>query len=334
MVRLKDAFVEKTGGAIEVFLSSDGQSIPLGANWVYKVQEGLEAAAIMIVFITPNSLGSGWIYFEAGYSYSKKVSVVPVGFLGLDLTKLGPPLSLLQGFNITSADTLNNLIALANDHFKHKHKPCFTPDDYTKVVGSNGNTTTSALDPVIEILGDVELNLNQSDNGLMHPADKLFPVIRTLLGDLGVEHSDQKTSINIRGVQIHHNYGDLRFEMAPTKFETVLPTINAIIAKIRKPGKHSMKFRFSLINEMRAVQHSHKISALLFDDGISITKDGGVSFRGLNFETGHNYYSSGNEIRITNSYVDVLTEDTLPFDDAAELLNLLYSRGVLYFPKR
>jgi hypothetical protein len=119
--RLKDVFCVKTGGAIEVFLSSDGQSIPLGRNWVYRVQEGLEAAALMIVFITPQSIDSSWVYFEAGYSYAKDVRVIPVGFLGIDLAQLGPPLSLLQGFNITSADTLNNLVALTNDQFSHKH---------------------------------------------------------------------------------------------------------------------------------------------------------------------------------------------------------------------
>lgn len=96
MKRLKGFFVEKTGGTVEVFLSSDGQSIPLGRNWVYKVQEGLEEAALLVVFITPNSISSNWVYFEAGYSYSKGVRVIPTGFLGVDLSQLGPPLSLLR----------------------------------------------------------------------------------------------------------------------------------------------------------------------------------------------------------------------------------------------
>src|ERR1035441_9637819 len=88
--RLKEVFCAKTGGAIDVFLSSDGQSIPLGTNWVYRVQEGLESAALMLVFITPNSVGSSWIYFEAGFSYAKQIRVIPIGFLGIDLLRLGP----------------------------------------------------------------------------------------------------------------------------------------------------------------------------------------------------------------------------------------------------
>ena len=39
--RLKDLFVEKTGGTIEIFLSSDGQSIKFGRNWVHRIEEAL-----------------------------------------------------------------------------------------------------------------------------------------------------------------------------------------------------------------------------------------------------------------------------------------------------
>ncbi len=67
--RLKDLIVEKTDGTIEVFLSSDGQSIPLGRNWVHRVQEALDEATIMVVFITPNSLRSSWIYLDLGTQY-------------------------------------------------------------------------------------------------------------------------------------------------------------------------------------------------------------------------------------------------------------------------
>jgi TIR domain len=134
LARLKDMFVDKTGGTIAVFLSSDGQSIPLGRNWVHRVQESLNEAALMVVFITPNSLRSNWIYFEAGYAYSKDIKVVPVGFLGIDLSSVRPPLSLLQGFNISNHDGLDNLIAMTNDEFSHKHKSRFSDSEYKELV--------------------------------------------------------------------------------------------------------------------------------------------------------------------------------------------------------
>jgi len=126
LIRLRELFIQKTGGTIDVFLSSDGQSIPFGRNWVHKVEQALDQAKLMVVFVTPNSVGSQWLYFEAGYAYSKGLRVVPVGFRGINLTSLTPPLSLLQGFNINSKDSLDNLISLVNDEFNYKHQQNFT----------------------------------------------------------------------------------------------------------------------------------------------------------------------------------------------------------------
>src|SRR5258706_16087192 len=84
--KLKNLFSEKTGGSIDVFLSSDGQSIPLGRNWVHRVEDALDSSKLMIIFVTPNSLRSNWIYFESGFAYAKKIRVVPVGFLGVDVS--------------------------------------------------------------------------------------------------------------------------------------------------------------------------------------------------------------------------------------------------------
>src|SRR5262245_39653334 len=100
--RLKELLVSYTGGAIDFFLSSDGQSIPLGRNWVHEVQQALDSSQLMFVFITPRSLQSSWLYFEAGYAYSKGIKVVPVAIYGVDLAAVPPPLSLLQGFNVSS----------------------------------------------------------------------------------------------------------------------------------------------------------------------------------------------------------------------------------------
>ncbi len=97
---LRDLFDSRTGRSIDVFMSSDGQSIPFGRNWVHEVESGLDRAKLMFVFLTPNSIKSSWLYFEAGHAYSKGIRVVPVGMLGIDLALVPPPLSLIQGFNV------------------------------------------------------------------------------------------------------------------------------------------------------------------------------------------------------------------------------------------
>jgi hypothetical protein len=143
LARLKERFVSATGGSIDIFLSSDGQSIHLGRNWVHQVEEALESARLMFIFVTANSLRSNWLFFESGFAYSKGIRVIPVGFLGADLAELAPPLSLLQGFNINSEGSLNNIIAVANEVFQHKHLLSFTAQDFKDIVGASAEEGVS-----------------------------------------------------------------------------------------------------------------------------------------------------------------------------------------------
>ena len=126
---IKEKIIDITGGVITVFMSSDGQSIPLGRNWVSKIEEGLNDAQIMFIFVTPNSIKSDWIYFEAGYAYSKGIEVIPVG-IGVHIGELKAPLSLLQGFDVLSSDSMNNFISVINKKFSLSFKENFNESDY------------------------------------------------------------------------------------------------------------------------------------------------------------------------------------------------------------
>ena len=122
-----------TGKSLNIFVSSDGQSIPFGKNWVHRIEEGLTSAEIMFVFVTPNSIESGWIYFEAGFAYSKDIEVIPVG-IGIDIGSMKAPLNLLQGFNITSGDSLNNFITILNKKFGVSFDRGFSDEDYSYLI--------------------------------------------------------------------------------------------------------------------------------------------------------------------------------------------------------
>lgn len=125
-----------TSGVLNVFMSNDGQSIPLGHNWLHKIEEGLANASLMFVFVTPNSIDSKWIYFEAGFAYSKDIEVVPVG-IGIDIAMLEAPLSMLQGFNITSGESLNNLVSVVNKKYALNFSETFCEMVYSSVIKRN-----------------------------------------------------------------------------------------------------------------------------------------------------------------------------------------------------
>lgn len=144
ILSIKNKLDAATGSVMDIFMSSDGQSIPFGTNWIHKIEEGLKAAKIMFVFVTENSLSSGWIYFEAGYAYSKGIHVIPVG-IGVDIGSLKAPLNLLQGFNISSEDSLNNFITIINRTFDYRFSNIFDHNDYLEVIK---NISTEAFNTV------------------------------------------------------------------------------------------------------------------------------------------------------------------------------------------
>lgn len=129
---IRNKIVDITGGTMDIFMSSDGQSIPLGRNWVSKIEEGLKNAQIMFIFVTPNSIKSDWIYFEAGYAYSKDIEVIPVG-IGIHIGELKAPLNLLQGFDVLSCDSLDNFISVINKKFSLSFKQSFDESDYASI---------------------------------------------------------------------------------------------------------------------------------------------------------------------------------------------------------
>ena len=135
IIPIKNRLAEITAGVLNIFMSSDGQSIPFGNNWVHKIEKGLNEAKIMFVFVTPNSIDSAWIYFETGFAYSKGIKVVPIG-IGVKIANLKPPLNLLQGFDIESVDSMNNLIDIINKEFELNFKSDFNEKDYDMILNS------------------------------------------------------------------------------------------------------------------------------------------------------------------------------------------------------
>lgn len=176
ILSIKNKLDKSTGGVMDIFMSSDGQSIPFGTNWIHKIEDGLQAAKIMFVFVTENSISSGWIYFEAGYAYSKGIQVIPVG-IGVDIGALKAPLNLLQGFNILSEDSLNNFITIINRTFDYRFESAFEHGDYLEVISNIFSESFSTI-KFEEVVGKAECEIygEQTVNGesVKYDIEKLF----------------------------------------------------------------------------------------------------------------------------------------------------------------
>ncbi len=136
--RIKELLNNHTDHRFDIYLSSDGQSIPFGVQWLHEIENALESSEVTFIFLSPSSLHSKWVTFESGYAYmlyklknreksgNNRRRLVPIGIIGVDIAKLGDPFNLLQGFNLTSEDGLNNILKILSDVFG---------DDDNKLIG-------------------------------------------------------------------------------------------------------------------------------------------------------------------------------------------------------
>src|SRR5262249_20623527 len=123
----------------------------------------LKEARLLLVFLSPAALRSNWVLFEAGHAYARGVRVVPVGIRGVNLSTVPPPMSLLQGFNITSAESLTNIFALTNEEFGFSHNATFIREDFEGVFPPDA-TSPSPAQPVFDVVDTVALTFQLREN--------------------------------------------------------------------------------------------------------------------------------------------------------------------------
>ncbi|MBS3667070.1 toll/interleukin-1 receptor domain-containing protein [Vreelandella boliviensis] len=65
-VLIKQAIENEFSGFVEVFVSSDGTSIPAGSNFLNRIEDGLISCIGAVYLISPVSVKRSWISFELG----------------------------------------------------------------------------------------------------------------------------------------------------------------------------------------------------------------------------------------------------------------------------
>lgn len=65
-ILIKDAIEAEFSGFVEVFVSSDGTSIPAGSNFLKRIEDGLVNCIGALYLISPVSVKRNWINFELG----------------------------------------------------------------------------------------------------------------------------------------------------------------------------------------------------------------------------------------------------------------------------
>lgn len=102
-------------GLLNIFVSSDIESIAAGDNWLNAVEEALRESAVLLMLCSPVSIRRPWINFEAGAAWALRIPIVPICHADLTPHDLPMPLSLRQGISIGDADALRRLYARLSD---------------------------------------------------------------------------------------------------------------------------------------------------------------------------------------------------------------------------
>lgn len=103
---IEDAYL----GLMQVFVSSDDDSISTGSKWLDNISNSLENCAIELILCSEASVKRPWINFEAGAGWVRNIPVIPLCHSGMKKSELPIPINMLQAVEITSIGDLNLLL--------------------------------------------------------------------------------------------------------------------------------------------------------------------------------------------------------------------------------
>ncbi len=323
--KLKDRLSEKLGGTLDIFLSSDGQSIPLGKNWVHRIEEALHDAKLMIVFLSPASIHSNWIYFEAGYSYSKDIRVVPVAILGVDLAVIGPPLSLLQGFNMNSADGLNNIIALINSTFDFSYKETFDEDDFNQIFHLSSLSTSNTFGHYANLINIITIDYRNSK--VVNISDILSGLDKSQ-----TEYQNNDSAVYTHGLELRiRNNNSVSARVDPLLSNITFPIIDRAVSGIID-DKSTVAIRIFFNPWVHYVSDSPKLTARFYGSEITLGPQRTFLYKDMNLSFDREFHSGhGNEMRTGPVYLTIKAAARnlvdIPF---VQLMSLLLEREAIY----
>src|SRR5205809_126270 len=147
--KLKAALARDFLQMLDVFVSSDGESISAGDDWLESIDKALEQSALMLILCSPSSIRRPWINFEAGAAWMRKIPLIPLCHAGLTPRDLPAPLSFRQGLLMTEARGLKQLY----DRIA-KELGCASPTASFESLAGSLDKSSRALEPS---KNDVEL---------------------------------------------------------------------------------------------------------------------------------------------------------------------------------
>jgi len=331
---LKQELDGRFGNSVTFFLSSDGESIPFGANWVSEISDALANARLMFLFLSRNSVDSKWVHFEAGHSYGNNIHVVPVCLPGLDLNEITAPLGHLQGFNLHSEAAMGNLIEIINNEFELRMDKAFTLESFRRIFAP----TILEAETFFGRWGEFVSFLRFQGSIEGPPASTKFEAIselETAFKETGV--SVGRTDFAPHSQQLEAPGALLRYRTDYAGQENSRHTIEGTFAPellhLYVPGldlwnRRRAAYKVEIViwfDSVQVIRESPAMTAKLYQSEIHVATSGQLDFRGLKFRLPWDQSSP------TLGFAYESELGALPL---RELLGILFQRRVLTVKER
>ena len=93
--------IEKSYKGYGVFMANEWE-IFAGEDWFQRIRESLDAASIIILMLSKQSVTRPWVNFEAGAAWFTNKHVIPVCYGGISKSTLPKPYGNLQALDLRS----------------------------------------------------------------------------------------------------------------------------------------------------------------------------------------------------------------------------------------
>ena len=206
-------------GMLDVFVSSDEDSIHMGQKWLDRISGGLKICAIEIVLCSPKSITRPWINFEAGAGWVRDIPVIPLCHSGIDPAKLPMPLNLLQAAKANEVSSLKLIFPVLSQAIGAK-TPIIDFSDFVKIVNDfeikytfwdacnaafdQINSFNGSIIPVLKMGSPISMDLTETEiNYLLQPIEflaknKILNLVRSgsvIIGGRGMTHGCSLTPL-------------------------------------------------------------------------------------------------------------------------------------------
>lgn len=109
-IYFKQLLEESFLGMIDVFVSSDENSISSGSKWLQDITKSLGECALELILCSPQSVQRPWINFEAGAGWIRNIPVIPLCHSGMLPNDLPIPINMLQATELNDLVSLNRVL--------------------------------------------------------------------------------------------------------------------------------------------------------------------------------------------------------------------------------